>query len=161
MLCQYCGVDFNKPQNKQFCSLACANKAQNTRGERAEHPEGYILVHVPDHPRALSGGYVLEHILIVEKAMGRFLPPKAEVHHWNENKTDNRNENLVVCQDRAYHFLLHARMRIKAAGGDPNTDKICSHCRQVKNKSGFRPKGNDCRPCHAADVLKRKHAYNN
>jgi hypothetical protein len=26
----------------------------------------------------------------------------------------------VICQDRAYHMLLHMRERIVRAGGDPN-----------------------------------------
>ena len=60
-----------------------------------------------------------EHILIAEKAFGGPLPQGAEVHHVNEIKTDNRNQNLVICENNAYHKLLHARMkeRAKANGG--------------------------------------------
>lgn len=60
----------------------------------------YNRVKCYGHPRADSSGNVLEHILIAEKALGKHLPDKAEVHHVNEIKTDNRNENLVICQDR-------------------------------------------------------------
>jgi hypothetical protein len=81
------------------------------------HPEGYVLLLCPNHPRCMAGGYVLEHILVAERAIGHFLPKGAEIHHWNEVKTENRNRNLVICPNRAYHLLLHARMRIQRAGG--------------------------------------------
>ena len=125
------------------------------------HPEGYVMVHCPDHPRAMAGGYVLEHILVVEKAMSRYLPLGAQVHHCNEVRTDNENRNLVVCQDLAYHKLLHRRMRIKAAGGNPNTDQICRSCKQTKDQSNFRDIYSNCRPCHAKEERERKNANHN
>lgn len=77
------------------------------------------------------------HIRIAENALGKKLPKHAEVHHVNEDKRDNRNCNLVICPNCKYHRLLHARMRILKAGGDPNTDKICSSCKSLKSRSSF------------------------
>lgn len=57
-----------------------------------------------------------EHVSIVEKILGHALPSGAEVHHVNENKSDNRPENLVVCPSAKYHALLHTRMRALDAG---------------------------------------------
>lgn len=81
------------------------------KGGRIVEPRGYVKLYLPDHPRANSVGYVYEHIVIAERALGHPLPDGAVVHHFDENKSNNGNGNLVICQDEAYHHLLHARQR--------------------------------------------------
>ena len=80
---------------------------------------GYVMVLTPGHSRGTARRYVLAHILIAEKALGRPLPKGAVVHHANEKKDDNRNQNLVICENQTYHKLLHTRMkeRAEANGG--------------------------------------------
>lgn len=73
------------------------------------------------------------HRLRAEKALGKPLASGVEVHHADGTKNDS--SPLVICQDRAYHMLLHRRMRIIAAGGNPDLDKICSGCRKPKRKA--------------------------
>jgi hypothetical protein len=68
-------------------------------------------VHNPDHPRANTRGYVYEHILVAESVLGHSLPAGAVVHHVDGNKHNNAPGNLVICEDDAYHRLLHTRMR--------------------------------------------------
>ena len=41
---------------------------------------GYVLLYLPDHPRAMSNGCVYEHIVQAEKKLGRFLSDKEVVH---------------------------------------------------------------------------------
>ena len=64
-----------------------------------------------------------------ENAFGGPLPPGVEVHHADGSKA--ADAPLVICPDRAYHRLLHVRMRVQAAGGNPNTQRICSRCKQL------------------------------
>jgi hypothetical protein len=74
-------------------------------------------------------GRRFKHIVICEEVLGKPLPPKAEVHHVDENKGNNKNNNLVICQDSAYHKLLHQRMRALKACGHADWLK-CTCCKQ-------------------------------
>lgn len=101
------------------------NGAQNSNW-RGITDNGYMLIYMPEHPRARPNGYVLEHIVIAEKALGKPLPKRAEVHHHGE-KDDNTQ--LVICQDRSYHRLLHQRINAIRACGHVNWRK-CKYCKQ-------------------------------
>jgi hypothetical protein len=67
-------------------------------GGRIMATNGYVLIYSPKHPNRnkMGKGYVLEHRLIMEKSIGRFLTKREIVHHINGQKTDNRIENLVL-----------------------------------------------------------------
>ncbi len=101
---------------------------------------------------------VYEHILVAERALGHDLPEGAQVHHRDGNKRHNANANLVICQDAAYHKLLHVRTRVVLAGGDPNTQRICAHCRELKAFAEFNRSSQNkadglqqqCRVCQSA-----------
>jgi hypothetical protein len=80
---------------------ACRSVARegngNWKGGRARHHAGYVMLRAPDHPRAQNnGGYVFEHILVMEELLGRHLVPGETVHHKNGVKDDNRIENLEL-----------------------------------------------------------------
>lgn len=107
----------------------------NTRGENhhlwkggIRFGSGYRHIYRPDHDRADWCGYVREHILIAEHVLGRPLPNGAVVHHANGIKDDNRNNNLCICQDEAYHQELHRRKRAVAACGNPDWIR-CKYCK--------------------------------
>lgn len=92
---------------------------------------GYRALYRPDHPSADSHGRIMEHVLIAENALGHRLPANAEVHHVDDDSLNNLRRNLVICQDKAYHALLHRRAKIVRAGGNPNTEKRCEGCNRM------------------------------
>lgn len=66
---------------------------------------GYVLVKVPEHPKAFGGGWYYEHRLCAERDAGKVLPTWVTVHHIDGNKTNNHPDNLFVCT-RAEHDLV-------------------------------------------------------
>lgn len=73
------------------------------KGGRHVAWNGYVRVLKRDHPRALSNGYVWEHIIVAEQMVGRPLKyfgkgdkRNETVHHINGKKTDNRPQNLMI-----------------------------------------------------------------
>jgi hypothetical protein len=98
------------------------------------------------HPASL----VHVHVLTAEKALGKRLPLGAEVHHVNSDRTDASAGNLVICQDHAYHMLLHVRTRVLRAGGNPNTQRICCRCKQLTQIQDLAGDKSRCRPCALA-----------
>ena len=61
-----------------------------------------------DHPFADGKGYVMEHRLVTEDNIGRFLFPDEIVHHVDRNKRNNNISNLVI-MSREEHIRLHWR----------------------------------------------------
>lgn len=72
----------------------------NWKGGRSITSQGYISVLIePDSPyfcMANSGGYVLEHRLVMAQHLGRPLQPYETVHHINGIKDDNADDNLEL-----------------------------------------------------------------
>lgn len=97
----------------------------------------HVQVFAPWHPKASASGMVYEHVLVAEKALGKRLPAGAHVHHVDENPRNNERRNLVICQDVAYHKLLHYRAQVRRMGGDPDVERWCGDCRAFKPFSEF------------------------
>ena len=83
--------------------------ANNVRwkGGRWRLSTGYIYILKPEHPHASKAGYVLEHRLIMEQAIGRYLLQEEQVHHINHVKDNNRIENLKLFSSNSEHIKHH------------------------------------------------------
>lgn len=77
------------------------------------------------------------HILLAEQALGRSLPDGAEVHHLDGERGNNEKGNLVICQNRSYHKLLHSRKDVLDRGSNPNTHKWCCYHQKDEPRSVF------------------------
>lgn len=162
-VCEVCGKQFKRCREAgRYCSSRCYYEAMkhgpdcpHWKAGRHTKQDGYVELWVA--PKTTMP----EHRSIVEKALGHPLPPGAVPHHWDENKSNNTPSNLVICQDHAYHMLLHARKRRLDDTGSLSL-KRCSICREVKALSEFnRNKGNtfdglasSCRQCQSAEGLR-------
>lgn len=74
---------------------------------------GYRVAYNPNHPRAMSGGQIYEHWVIMEEHLGRDLTPEELVVHKNKIKHDNRLTNLELHSSRSEFMKVLHRQRIK------------------------------------------------
>lgn len=124
--CPTCSLPFaSRVKAAKYCCRECFWKAHSGEGHsgwkggRHHNTEGYVRQLVRTRK------YELEHRVLAESALGRSLPPKAVVHHWDDNPANNTPSNLVICQDDAYHLLLHARKRRFDDTGSLDLKRCC------------------------------------
>lgn len=82
-------------------------KSHTWKGGKVTTPFGYIYIYSPNHPFRIKQNRVLEHRLVMEKHISRYLNPKEVVHHINGIKDDNRIGNLKLLTDQHSHAKLH------------------------------------------------------
>lgn len=110
---KYCLSEGSKrTQFKKGDVRSKGEKATHWKGGRWKHNSGYIFIGISNHPRAKANhGYVLEHILVMEKKIGRYLNKGECIHHMNHIKDDNRIENLMLLSGNSEHMKLHHKLR--------------------------------------------------
>lgn len=102
--CPSCKIDFQREPcvKTTYCSNRCRAKQNPVNAPKASrdryiNSNGYVKVRSWGHPRASKyGRHVLEHSLVMEKIIGRYLLPGENVHHKNGIRDDNRPENLEL-----------------------------------------------------------------
>lgn len=91
-------------------------KLPRFRGRKTKHCNGYVMVWLPPsdsfHCMTTKTHYVMEHRLVMARALNRPLTKSEFVHHKNGIINDNRIENLELVS-RHDHAILN---------------KLCSHC---------------------------------
>jgi len=131
--CKICGIIFNiSPYRKnkaKYCSYKCYWKSK--KGQRISSETEYknreenrnwkggkikcrnrISILNPTHPFANSMGYILEHRLVAERYIGRYLLPTEIVHHIDFNSLNNNPNNLYIFKSNSKHRIFHGKNNI-------------------------------------------------
>ena len=103
LFCAQCKKEFYiypyRIKTAKFCSKRCGcltkrgNFHNHWKGGRNLMKNGYIRIRI-------NGSYIYEHRHIMEKFLKRSLNKFEHIHHLNNNKTDNRLENLQLINKR-------------------------------------------------------------
>lgn len=105
--CPICGKPFDQRKDGRpvTCSKSCARRmdhvkrggvATTWKGGVNKHAAGYLKELCKGHPASDRNGYVMQHRLVMERMLGRYLEPCERVHHKNGKRDDNRPENLEL-----------------------------------------------------------------
>mgnify|MGYP001574343438 CR=1 FL=1 len=121
-ICLFCKKEFKiyhyEINRAKFCSRKCQtifisrNKPPRKNLKVIHDKAGYILQWAPNHPYKYYNKYYLQHRIIMEKYLGRYLKSTEHIHHKNGVKDDNRIENLKILT-KSQHQGLHNHLRTK------------------------------------------------
>ena len=130
--CGHCNNPYQSNDKRaKFCSQKCSHESQRkfldipscleNANRKIDKNIGYVRVYCPMHPKANTWGYVYEHIVIAEQAIGRFTTKNEVVHHKNGIRWDNRPENLEVMDKHDHSKLNGQRPEDIGPGGESRT----------------------------------------
>jgi len=97
----------------------------------------YRVILSPGHPYADKDGFVYEHRLVVERAIGKPLAPRHHVHHVDGDGLNNAPNNLVICESIGYHNSLHRRERALVACGHAGWFS-CPFCKEYDDPKNMK-----------------------
>jgi hypothetical protein len=80
--------------------------------------DGYLKRYAPDHPWPRKGGYVREHVRVMEVHLGRRIVAGEIVHHKDHDLTNNALENLELLT-ASEHSRLHRAADVHRRQRDP------------------------------------------
>ena len=103
-MCRCCRVSRNEC-HKPLQGITGPNHP-TWKGGRRKDREGYLQTYAPLHPWPRRGGYVREHVRIVEIHIGRRIKPNENVHHVDGDRGNNALGNLQLLT-KSEHSRLH------------------------------------------------------
>lgn len=172
-------AEFRAKRKKERLIALEKARAENKgrpKKERLVSGDGRWMIQAPEGYEGktyIGKRYVYEHRYLMEQKLGRLLRPGEVVHHKNEDKLDNRMENIELTTKKI-HDHLHAqekkkamvRIRCPSCGSEFNRQRRATHllaCRGVAltfcNRScsgrfyGRKPSGNEIEKARTESVL--------
>lgn len=121
--CPDCGITIMNTSKKcRSCSKKGHHVSVETRNKIAQTLElkgkdghmksrydGRVKVYKPRHPMSNKEGYVYRSRLMMSNKLDRLLLDDEHVHHINEDKSDDRPENLEIFDSNSSHIKHHRR----------------------------------------------------
>ena len=115
----------------------------------------HLTAYAPDNPRARRAAaghsHVPVHILMAEKALGRFLPRGVVAWFLDGDRGNPAPGNFVICPDKAYRWLLERRKLALVATGDVHSVR-CYKC----GRWALPGEQNEGRTGHGKGICRRK-----
>jgi hypothetical protein len=128
----------NGTQDKQKSESAL--NVNQPIGTKKKRKNPYKYIYLPNYPSSGKNGSTQVHTFIAEKALGKRLPRAAVIHHFDGNGSNNANSNLVICENKSYHKLLHSRAKAYKLCGNANWHH-CWICDQYDNEKNLHRNG--------------------
>ena len=98
-----------KPQTEETKAKRRGKRNGRWNGGKNKNFHGYTMIYSPNHPSAVGGNYVLQHRLVAEEKIGRYLTKSDVVHHIDGDKSNNDKDNLIVLS-LSGHNKIHRQL---------------------------------------------------
>lgn len=106
-VCRACGgtdrvATYRYAKHRGICRKCVGRRSR--RVASIVDKDGYVRLYgMHQHPRANVAGQVYEHIVVMERLLGRPITREEHIHHRNGIRSDNRPENLELLDPREHH----------------------------------------------------------
>jgi hypothetical protein len=97
-------------RSKEKFTKSYMQKIRNRFQGNKKITNGYILIKDYNHPHRNWANDIMEHRLVVEKVLGRYLTKKECVHHIDMTRNNNSPSNLYLCKNKSENLKIHASL---------------------------------------------------